>query len=683
MRMYPIPNSRRTNFRRQSGQDRGWRDYVIHSGLVDTVFQLSRNIRRDIQFDHVPADIRNELSNSGYASFGGIRIIASVLNNVLSGKIPDGFSTLEYLVNRINRLETLRNEPDAMSRLDSSINFNVSRASIASAMGICDITPRKSLVVPKNTDLATLEYRIFRLKPFIAEAILTHFCRTILKQNLVDFENDTVMCFGGGFRLPTEGSSKAAYNNYIVEYNDWQEIIIARSEKFSLVKTLDLRKFFDSIQHSTVAEIFEDHLSHSGKSRNIRRNSKQLVTELLAYSEISPGLGLSIESHTQHTLAMVVVRTLLNEARYRINRILESQSIQSDQYSITVYIDDFVVHANEPHVIDVVQEILEDTFKEEGLTFSAEKESPIMESSSAILKKLVQLPANIYFEILMEPDQEQSLTYHFQSFLETLGAEDAHPELEHTRQRVHSFYEDTTMMEAASKPHHLHTPEIRQAISTLPWVFRSKIRLAEQGYSPSRLQIKDLDFWYVNRQNFVYQVGRYSDFITDPHAHADKTLEVLQYFFLTVPHGTDHTTLLGEVTMLTQSLLTDNNFGSKVRFLQGIARRAGSSLGDFAITVPISMARSLAQKILDNGNGGDLESSITEPKDDIRAECDAMLEYAHQIFSTEDKDQLDFSQLNLAYYITRIFKPVNGYPRSELDRGLMMRYRAFISRTTL
>lgn len=346
---------------------------------------------------------------------------------------------------------TLKLEEDAIER------FVKKQKAVLKVLTSNLVNPIQAFPVPKNSDSSTSEYRQLIAKPKMQETILTAMVAAIAENlpsveyikdihTITSYNQDanthydsakwTTSLFGTRYEY-------AGFSNYIVDYDNFKVVLTDLRKKYAngAMRYLDIKNFFGSISHDLVAEVLWDAYRDStfGKSRSILQGNvvtapkfdenaitndeafdprtykgravkyninsegfKHFVSTLLKFEYIGldqllcfQDTGLTIESHTQHAIATLVLKYLFKR--------ISKQALKRDLGNIDVvgYVDDIFIFAESPAVLEGIANYIEREFKANGLIFSDKKDSGMLsvnEVTDTQFKELVRLPGVAYFD---------------------------------------------------------------------------------------------------------------------------------------------------------------------------------------------------------------------------------------------------------------------------------------------
>ena len=399
------------------------------TNIRQAIIALEKNIRQDIQFDHNSNILFNQTKATPlYYALSKPSVMRSIMT-----KLAVGISVkeaIEYFIDEVSKAnEDVRALSEISKRMEMNTagNHNLTVNAISLALSKALYSYKKNcvsniylnsfkmaneikplMIIPKNSDKASLDRREFIAKSQIAETILT----SIVLQNVhipvitnPQYSKITYIPFGS--RVIDKHSEEKGFSHYITEYNLYRSTVTSEANKKQYFKAFDISKFFASINIKDLVSMLSEDVFKNNQSRRFSKKQYQLILEQLFAFEyykitnsdekvIESAKGLTIESHTQHVLANYFLNKVITEA-------LQYGVLEKPKSEVTVcsYVDDFVILGNSKEDVNTVYYNIAETLLTYGLEISEEKTTDVLSTSRDRheLKELVRLPGRSYFDI--------------------------------------------------------------------------------------------------------------------------------------------------------------------------------------------------------------------------------------------------------------------------------------------
>lgn len=414
-------------------------NFASAPALKDASVTLNMNISNDIQFDHnittilrgnvKPFEIVKALTTPGTMRSILLKIADGVtLSDAVEyhidevSKANEAVKKISSISKNLGSLGTVNNIHHLKSAFDKAVRMYSKRAQPVTGLSALTTAIQKKplMVIPKNSDKASLDRRMFLAKTQLAELLLTSIALTN-----VNIPTETVVgkvkYTPFGSRVVTLDNSNKRYSNYINEYNIYRAEITKdindvndSEEKF--FKAFDISKFFASVRVDELAAMLaKDVFANNPTRRLSERQYETIISGLLNFEYTERSLqdgilstgkqsGLTIESHTQHVLANYFLNKIVEEA-------LTYSVIQSAVTPVRVYsyVDDFII-VGETHD-DVTNTFfqIQETLQRYGLELAENKTTAVLsvKENKETLKELVRLPSRSYFDLEVYADSEE------------------------------------------------------------------------------------------------------------------------------------------------------------------------------------------------------------------------------------------------------------------------------------
>lgn len=417
-------------------------NFVSAPALKDASFTLNSNISNDIQFDHnittilrgnvKPFEIVKALTSPGTMRSILLKIADGVpLSDAIEyhidevTKANDAVLKIGSISKNLANLGTVNNIHKLKSAFDKAVKSYSKKATPATSLTALTTAIQKKplMVIPKNSDKASLDRRLFLAKTQLAELLLTSIALTN-----VNIPTETVVgkvkYTPFGSRVVTLNNNNKRYSSYINEYNIYRAEITKdindvdhSEEKF--FKAFDISKFFASVRVEELASMLAKDVFANNPTRRIsERQYETIISGLLnfGYTEkLGPRggnvrtitnhhIGLTIESHTQHVLANYFLNKIVEEA-------LTYSTIQSAVTPVRVYsyVDDFIIIGETHNDVTNTFFQIEETLQRYGLELAENKTTSVLsvKENKETLKELVRLPSRSYFDLEVYDDSEE------------------------------------------------------------------------------------------------------------------------------------------------------------------------------------------------------------------------------------------------------------------------------------
>jgi len=577
-----------------------YRNRVLVGEFNRFIYTLGANIEKHIQFDH----------KKNLETFCGHRtseILKETINTVLmSRKYTEEENILDAIVNSLEEVSRICSLSEN-SFFNSGYKIKIGRLTVGKydvvnlkrALAFANISRLESnLIVPKNTDLSTEEYRKFEVKPFFVETLLGFILVSNLFNNPDADYRDSYKSFGSAIISDSQRKKSYDFTKYIDQYNLFKEEVDYNLSRFSVFKYFDIKSFFSSIDHSLIADLICDNLRHKRRKSNlVSSNTNKLILECLGYIGEGSGKGLSIESHLQHTLAAVAIDSLIKDSIGQVYSIInnslgEGRSTPNHpRFAVVSYVDDFYIFANSETELKIVFNHIENILLGNGFSIAEDKVSEILstEDETFKIKELVRLPAVSYLEFVINEDESEAI----RDILHISGNTDVSSDVRDKVAYARDFFANGGRLSELADSLSVYRSDSIHLLYEKAKNFPAPIaRIIKEAYSgihasdrsSSIMKLKDIDYWVENRETFIFTPRENAKFEYSEFDTADKLLTKLQYYYLTGLTARDKENPVTvarfeqEILFLSEALMVDYNFGSKARFLSGIIKGADSKL---------------------------------------------------------------------------------------------------------
>lgn len=395
-----------------SKQNQPWMNSLFRKNNIrQAINNLRDDVKSNVQYNHIPdvdiepdtvrkiinGCIRNGMVGTEYieyamqARINDLSILGDLMSNPNS-QMTVVFENRQYYPSSGKRSERIL----ARIEKDKENTVNLTKA----------CKPRNVLVVPKNSDLSSSNYREFITKPYINEVIIGATCHSLNKESqfLTPLRGTNIEAhfFGAGLYDTRVYPRMHRFRHYINEYESFLNCVTGNRHNFAMY--FDISKFFESINIDVLSDMIVKNIAYRYND-NLKQKLKKFVASCFRFDVkdnrkdkedvVTFNNGLTIESHYQHLLSNLYIREIMKE-------VIEEINDDCHFCKIVNYIDDFYIIANSEEDVRTAFAAIRKNFSGYGLKISDTKVSPVMPYQQMVseMKSLVRLPATSYFELV-------------------------------------------------------------------------------------------------------------------------------------------------------------------------------------------------------------------------------------------------------------------------------------------
>lgn len=474
-----------------------WINNLLHvQDIRRALVAIGANTRRHVQYNHA-------VSIEHTHSFDTAKVIKSIVRECVSNH-KSGFNDINrVLTKKIRSLQFARQvatmEPSEMSVSVGDRKYKAGCGAfnprvleeldqeIESLEGVGKVcAARKVLVVPKNGDKASSDYRKFITKPYIFEVILGSLCNR-MKDDVRELEP----IVSGNMEYHVYGARiiEQRLTKYVIEYGDFvNDVMSAKDDQHFMY--FDIKSFFQSIDTNRLAEIMIDNLQdyQTDYTRQVREFIRgcfvfptiDLRENFNATTEYNS--GLTIETHYQHFMANMYLREIMTAVFTRL-KYMDDQNVK-----VVSYIDDFYLFGDSKEAVQTVFYEIKAVMMQFCLGIADQKTSKIMNfgENKDSIKQLSRLPTVAYFEMINTAHADGDFVTYFDSFIQReSGGEGCEFECNEESEKVYFLFKNkiNVMGTVDRLRDHLDNGKERSLTNTLA-VFR------EINQYPRKIQVE-------------------------------------------------------------------------------------------------------------------------------------------------------------------------------------------------